>query len=284
MLLNGDGEAKLFARSDKGSILTKIADSSPPSLVDLIPSEHTRGQWDIWPDKTKLKKFNVVLTNPPFGEDRAYRVKTETDRQIIEMYETWHLTRQRADEEDAFSAKHERSKKKATATKGSDALDLGVVFLENAYRSLKDDGRLGIVLSNSIASINKWTRVREWLMQRMRIVALFDLPANVFAETGVNTSILIAYKPKPAALKRLNESGYSIFVRDIQRVGYEKRTSKRNVFFNPVYKIDETTFEISVNEQGEPVLDEEFTDTLDEFRQWSLGQEKTLQDLFHKES
>lgn len=219
MLLNGDGEAKLFAKSDKGSILTKIADSSPPSLVDLIPSEHTRGQWDSWPDKTKLKKFDVVLTNPPFGEDRAYRVKTETDRRIIEMYETWHLTRQRANEEDSFGAKHERGKKKTSATKGSDALDLGVVFLENAYRSLKDDGRFGIVLSNSIASINKWTRVREWLMQRMRIVALFDLPANVFAETGVNTSILIAYKPKPAALKRLNESGYSIFVHDIPARG-----------------------------------------------------------------
>ena len=284
MLLNGDGEAKLFAKSDKGSILTKIADSSPPALVDLIPSEHARGQWDAWPDKTKLKKFDVVLTNPPFGEDRAYRVKTDADRKVIEMYETWHLTRQTAAAADAFAAKHERGKQKPKSAKGSDALDLGIVFLENAYRCVKDDGRFGIVLSNSIASINKWTRVREWLMQRMRIVALFDLPANVFAETGVNTSILIAYKPKPAALKRLNESGYSIFVRDIQRVGYEKRTSKRNVFFNPVYQIDETTFEIRVNEQGEPVLDEEFTDTLAEFRQWSLGQEKTLQDLFHKES
>jgi type I restriction enzyme M protein len=85
MLLNGDGEAKLFAKSDKGSILTKIADGSPPEPVDLIPSEHTCGQWDVWPDNTKLKKFDVVLTNPPFGEDRAYRVKTAADRQIIEM-------------------------------------------------------------------------------------------------------------------------------------------------------------------------------------------------------
>ena len=105
-------------------------------------------------------------------------------------------------------------------------------------------------------------------MERMRIVALFDLPANVLAETGANTSILIAYKPKPAALKRLNASGYSIFFRDIQRVGYEKRTSKRNVFFNPVYQIDETTFDIRLNENGEPMLDEEFTDTLTKFRQW----------------
>lgn len=284
MLLNGDGEAKLFAKPDRGSILTKIADTSPPSLVDLIPSEHYRGQWDRWPDKTKLKKFDVVLTNPPFGKDRAYRVKTDADRKVIEMYETWHLTHQKADAEDAFAAKHERGKKKPVSTKGSDALDLGVVFLENAYRCVKDNGRFGIVLSNSIASIRRWTRIREWLMQQLRIVALFDLPANVFAETGVNTSIIIAYKPKPAALKRLNKDGYSIFVRDIQRVGYEKRTSKRNVFFNPLYKIDETTFDILVNEQGEPVLNEDFTDTLAEFRQWSLGQEKTLQDLFFKES
>jgi len=281
MLLNGDGEAKLFSKPDKGSILTKVGIG--PKLVDLIPSEHAKGKWDEWPDDTELMKFDVVLTNPPFGEDRAYRVKTDKDREIIELYETWHLTRQKADAEGSCEAKHTRGKKKSAA-KGSDALDLGVVFLENACHMVKENGRFGIVLSNSIASINKWTRVREWLMDRMRIVALFDLPANVFAETGVNTSIIVAYKPKPAALKRLNADGYSIFVRDIQRVGYEKRTSKRNVFFNPVYQIDETTFDIRVNESGEPVKDEEFTDTLTEFRLWALAQEKTLQDLFLKES
>jgi type I restriction enzyme M protein len=281
MLLNGDGEAKLFSKPDKGSILTKLAVG--PKLVDLIPAEHAKGKWDEWPDDTELMKFNVVLTNPPFGEDRAYRVTTDRDREIIEMYETWHLARQKADTEDAFDAKHARGKKKSTA-KGSDALDLGIVFLENACHMVKENGRFGIVLSNSIASINKWTRVRQWLMDRMRIVALFDLPANVFAETGVSTSIIIAYKPKPAALKRLNADGYCVFTRDIERVGYEKRTSKRNVFFNPIYQIDETTFDIRVNEQGEPVKDEQFTETLAEFRQWALGQEKTLQDLFLKES
>jgi type I restriction enzyme M protein len=54
-------------------------------------------------------------------------------------------------------------------------------------------------------------------------------------------------------------------------VGYEKRTSKRNVFFNTIYQIDKTTFDICVNEHGEPVLNEEFTDTLVKFREWSLG-------------
>lgn len=39
-------------------------------------------------------------------------------------------------------------------------------------------------------------KAREWFMDKMRIVALFDLPANVFADTGVNTTLVIAYKPK----------------------------------------------------------------------------------------
>jgi type I restriction enzyme M protein len=283
MLLNGDGEAKLFDKPDKGSILSKVEKADPPKLVDLIPATHRKGQWDNWPDKTELQKFDVVLTNPPFGEDRAYRVKTPSDRDVIEMYETWHLTRQIVDEEDASKAKYLRGKTGKPKTKGSEALDLGIVFLENAYHCLKENGRLGIVLSNSIASINKWAIVREWLMQRMRIVAIFDLPANVFAETGVNTSILVAYKPKLSALKKLNEAGYSIFVRDVHRVGYEKRTSKRNVFFNPVFKINEITFDIDVDPEGNPILDEEFTDTLTDFRQWTVGQEEILQKLFLRE-
>lgn len=73
MLLNGDGEAKLFQRPDKGSILWKIAAGNPPQPVELLPEFNKGGNWDKRPDTTKLMKFDVVLTNPPFGDDRAYR-------------------------------------------------------------------------------------------------------------------------------------------------------------------------------------------------------------------
>ena len=284
MLLNGDGEAKLAHKSDKGSILSKWAVDTPPRLVELDPDSHKFGAWDEWHDQTKLLKFDVVLTNPPFGEDRAYRPHTAEDRKVIEMYETWRIARNIVDEEDAFAATHERGKNGKAKGKGVEAIDLGIVFLENAYRCLKTPGRLGIVLSNSIASINRWQKVREWLMERMRIVALFDLPSNVFAETGVNTTIFVAYKPEPEDLKRLNEQGYSIFVRDVHNVGYEKRTVKRNVVFNPVYKIDETTFEIETDEEGQPVKDTDFPNIIKDFRQWALGQEEVLQQLFLREA
>ena len=257
MLLNGDGNALLKHKPDKGSITWKFDDRN--NLVELLPSLHKNGHWDNWKDQTKLKKFDVVLTNPPFGEDRKYEPKTVKDKDIIEMYELWHLAR------------------------SGNWIDLGLVFLENAYRILKDDGRIGIIISNSIASIDRWEKAREWLMQKMRIVALFDLPPNVFADTGVNTTLIVAYKPKTDALAKLQKNDYSIFAREIKKVGYEVRTSKRVKFFNPIYKIDEKTFDIEQDENGQSLLDEEFTSTIQEFKAWCLGQEKVLQDLFIKD-
>lgn len=256
MLLNGDGNAILKYKPDLGSITWKF--DSRDNLVELDPSIHKKGDWDSWVDQTKLKKFDVVLTNPPFGDDRKYEPKSSKEKEIIEMYELWHLAR------------------------NSNSIDRGLIFFENAYRILGENGRLGIVLSNSIASIERWQNARKWLLEKMRVVALFDLPANVFADTGVNTTLIVAYKPSPSDLNKLKERNYDIFIRDIQKVGYEIRTVKRVKFFNPIYKINKKTFEVEQNQEGQPLLDEEFTQTIEDFQEWCLTQENNLQDLFIK--
>lgn len=157
---------------------------------------------------------------------------------------------------------------------------MGAVFLENAYRILGENGRMGIVLSNSIASIDTHKVARKWLAERMRIVAIFDLPPNVFGETGVNTSIIVAYKPEEQELAKLKKENYKIFVRDIKRVGYEVKTSRRVKYFSPVYEIDYETFRVKIDSDGAPRLDEEFTKIVNDFREWCLSQEKTLRDKF----
>lgn len=253
MLLNGDGNARLQHKPDKGSIVWKF--DSQGGLVELDNQFHFGGDWDNWPDETRLKKFDVVLTNPPFGEDRAFSPKDESDRRAIECYELWSLY-------------------------GGNKIDLGAVFLENAYRILGENGRMGIVLSNSIASIDTHKVARKWLADRMRIVAIFDLPPNVFGETGVNTSIIVAYKPDAQDLAKLKKENYKIFVRDIKRVGYEVKTSRRIKYFSPVYEIDYETFRVKIDSDGAPRLDEEFTETVNDFRKWCLSQEKTLRDKF----
>lgn len=254
MLLNGDGESALVHKPDKGSITWKFAKQG--GLIELNPTLNKNGNWD---NKTNLKKFDVVLTNPPFGEDRKWQPKTQNEILQAEMYELWNEARV------------------------SDWIDLGAIFLENAYRILDKNGRMGIILSNSLASTDRWKRVREWLLSKMRIVALFDLPSKVFADTGVNTTLIVAYKLEEKELEDLQKSNYQIFIKDIKKVGYEIRTSNRVKYFNPIYKIDKATFDIAQDIDGNPLVDEEFTQTIEDFRTWCLGQEKILQELFIKE-
>lgn len=272
MLLNGDGNAKIKAKSGYGSLLSKFDHKG--EILDLVPSMNQKGNWDNRPDDNQLKKFDVVLTNPPFGEDRAFVPKDDKDLEMIQCYELWHLYSNKGEEQP-------KGKKKKTQKQAS-KIDLGVVFLENAYRILKENGRMGIVLSNSIASIDTHKIARKWLMDKMRIVAIFDLPANVFAETGVNTSIIVAYKPNEKELAKLKEQNYQVFFKAIEKVGYEVKTSKRVKFFSPIYKINYDTFEIEIDKDGRALLDEEFTETIVEFKNWCLSQEKQLQDIFIK--
>jgi type I restriction enzyme M protein len=256
MLLNGDGNAKIKAKTNYGSILSKFDHKG--ELLELIPTMNANGNWDNRPDDNKLKKFDVVLTNPPFGDDRAFVPEDENDKEVIECYELWHR----------YNGKK---------------IDLGVIFLENAYRILKPNGRLGIVLSNSIASIESHKEARKWLMEKMRIVAIFDLPPNVFAEAGVNTSIIVAYKPDDKEFERLKKQNYEIFFKDIKNVGYEVKTRKKVKTFIPVFKINYDNFEIEIDSDGRIKLEEEFTETIQEFKDWCKSQESTLQDLFIKE-
>ena len=257
MLLNGDGNAVIRFASDKGSINQKLAVNG--ELKTLSPSQHAAGKWDSWPDNTELLKYDVILTNPPFGKGRSLDLSKPADRDVAELYELYHL--------------YIKENPKA-------GLDLGVVFLENAVRQIKVGGRFGIVLSNSIASNNSWKFARDWLINSVRIVATFDLPPDVFAETGVNTTLIIGYKPSRTKLAQLVKSNYSVFVRDIREVGYTKKTVKRNVVFDAIFRLNEETFETVINESGESIIDEEFTQTITEFRQWCLFQEIEVNKLF----
>lgn len=254
MLLNGDGNAILKYSPDMGSLLYKF--NIDKELVALDTKQHKKGNWDEWVDQTKLMKFDVVLTNPPFGENRKFEPKTQREKDVAELYETWHVGR------------------------NANSIDLGVLFLENAFRILKDNGRIGIVLSNSIASIERWENIRKWIIENMRVVALFDLPANTFADTGVNTTLLIAYKPPKKELTKLKSENYEVFVRNIKNIGYEVKTIKRVKTYIPIYKVDETTYDIMIDENGNPLLDENFTKIISDFKSWTNRQEKKLKELF----
>lgn len=258
MLLNGDGNATIEVQRDNlGSIYTKFDEQG--KLTQLIPrtekkNHNYNGDWDNRVDGKALKKFDIVLTNPPFGEARSW-IPTGNEKEVAECYELWNRYNQ-------------------------NKIDLGVIFLENAVRILAENGRMAIVLSNSIASIETHKEARKWLCENMRIVAIIDLPPQIFAEAGVSPTIIFAYKPKKEELEKLQKENYQVFSKEIKKVGYEVKTKNKVKCFETKYKLNLETFEKEINADGTPKLDEEFTETVSEFKEWCNKQEDTLKKLF----
>ena len=265
LVLNGDGGAALEQMNSLSQKL--LVDGSVLDIGEFTTKNYNPITWNHLSDQNKdLKKYKLVATNPPFGKGRDLKTgakgKWDLPRETIELYETY---------------KVKPSPNKKGKIEYPNSMDMGVLFLENAYKILEEGGRMGIVTSNSIASIKEWQNVRKWIVERMRIVATFDLPANTFGETGVATTIIIAYKPKKDE-KHLLENDYEVFVKEIKDIGYEVKTVKRTVHFEPQYIINEETFE------KENKLNEDFSVMQKEFKEFLQRQEEEIKNAFHLNS
>lgn len=262
LVLNGDGGAVLHNMNSLSQKL--LANESVLDIGSFNIENFDSATWENKdnPDQ-ELKKFKIIATNPPFGKGRDLKTgangKWDIKKDVIELYETYKI-------------------KVSPDKKGNielpKSMDMGVLFLENAYKILEDGGRMGIVLSNSIASISEWENVRVWLIERMRIVALFDLPANTFGETGVATTVIVAYKPKEEEKHILNND-YEVFIKEVENIGYEVKTVKRTITFKPQFIINEETF-VQTSK-----LDEDFSMMQKEFQEFMKRQEMEIKSAFH---
>jgi type I restriction enzyme M protein len=110
--------------------------------------------------------FNIVMANPPFAGD----IKQSA---ILATYELAH--------------------KPSGKLEHSTARDL--LFIERNLDMLKPGGRMAIVLPQGRFNNSTDKRVREYIMQRCRILAVVALHPNTFKpHTGTKTSVLIVQK------------------------------------------------------------------------------------------
>ena len=265
LVLNGDGGAVLHRMDSLSQKL--LQDGSLMKQGDFTTKNYNPITWQHLSDRNKdIKKFKIIATNPPFGKGRDLKTgakgKWDLPKDTIALYETYR-------------------EKLAPDAKGNpqcpNSMDMGALFLENAYKCLEEGGRMAIILSNSIASIQEWKHVRKWFLERMRLVATFDLPSNTFGETGVATTVLIAYKPTREEQGILQEN-YQIFMKEIVHIGYKVKTKKRSVHFAPQYIINEETFEKTHQ------LREDFSAMQAAWKEFLQRQDEVIKRAFHFDS
>ena len=80
------------------------------------------------------------------------------------------------------------------------------LFIERYYQLLRENGRLGVVLPESIFDTPSQTYMRLFLFKYFKIKAIVSLPQITFTYTDTKTSLLFAQKKTNQEIKEWNKS------------------------------------------------------------------------------
>jgi type I restriction enzyme M protein len=149
----------------------------------------------------KDNSFDLILSNPPFGEDLSI-----DDGHILDQYEL-----------SSFESSGRRT-----------VMAPQELFIERSYRFLKPNGLYVIVTPDNIVSNPNYRYIRHWLLLRFKIIASISLPVEMFQpSTGTQTSLLVLRK-RNEILNNLSEvnkrfSAEHIFLSIPHKIGHDLR-------------------------------------------------------------
>ncbi len=221
LVMHGDGAANVFQ-------------------ADSLASP---GEWADAEATTKISygKFDVVLTNPPFGSEAVV-----DDPHVLEQ--------------------HELARAGSFGLRGS--MPPEQLFVEAAWKFLKPGGVMAIVLPDSILNNPGLEFIRQWLFRRTRIIASIDLPKETFADSGgvPNPSVLFVQRLTREEI-RLAEAGAleanEIFMAIPKTAGRDKRGS-------PIYYRTPEGLNV-LDDNMDPTVDDDLPLVAEQFASWHGG-------------
>ena len=223
MVMNNDGSGNIL-RTD--SLL-------PPHLWEADFKQTLANALNIKPadisNKNNIGFFDVIITNPPFGSKILIK-----EEYMLDQYDIGHGW------ESPKKTKTGEWKQKTVLS----ASPPEQLFIERCLQLLKPNGRMAIVLPDSILGSPGLGHIRQWLLGEAKIIASLDLDSDTFQpHTGVQTSILILQKKTPEEKAEEQRTRtlrpYNIFMAVIDKVGHDKRG-------NNIYQRDEHGEEILI--------------------------------------
>ncbi len=132
-------------------------------------------------NKFKENHFDYIFTNPPFGSN----IKDE--KSYFTLFEKFSNTTVDFIDELIDSKKSKRLKNQKSE----------VLFLERYYSLLKPStGIVAMVLPDGILTNSSMQHVRDYLIEKFKILASFSLPQHTFSNygAGVKSSVLVLQK------------------------------------------------------------------------------------------
>lgn len=141
--------------------------------------------------------FDLIMTNPPFGST----VKAD-EVNYYKEYELFEKNLGITEIKDRIA--DDNNKKKWRTSQSTE-----VLFLERCYRYLNEEnGYLAIVVPDGILTNSTSQYVRDWLVEKFRILAVVSLPQHTFShvKAGVKSSVLFLKKHPKSVTQRFEQT------------------------------------------------------------------------------
>lgn len=251
-LIAGDGETNVLKLNTldyrNWKSVTEEEDFQDVYLKGFLKMKKLRA------DKTGFKdfQFDILMANPPFAGDLH-------ETQIISHYEL----------------------AKKSNGKFEDKVGRDILFIERNIDFLKDGGRMAIVLPQGRFNNSSDKRIREFIAERCRILAVVGLHGNTFKpHTGTKTSVLFVQKwnedaNSPNYCPRTDD--YKIFFAT-QRKSAKDNSGEKIYRKEVIVKYYEDTPEMTAKERGFPVSYTE-QDFLDKYGSYKRA---TIEEIVHE--
>lgn len=210
MVMGGDGHANIFHVNSLAYPLWEHPTEVEKINNAIDNSLHQMQDIENAYGTDARGKFDMIFTNPPFGA----KVKVET-----EIASRYHLS------------------KYSTAPE--------VLFIEACYDFLKDGGKMAVVLPDGILGNPNMQSVREWVLDRFKILASIDLAVEAFLpQVGVQASLLFLEKKseQERQLAQEKDEDYDVFMAIAEKLGKDRRG-------NPIYLRDDDGAELLFNKE-----------------------------------
>ncbi len=222
-----------FRGIDKDTFLSKVTKAYMTLVGDGtsgIFCEDSLEKPIEWKDKTKqnikLGKFDVLLTNPPFGKD--IKVVGEEKLKQFELGYKWKLSR-----EDDKWVKTERLKKEEAPQ---------IIFIERSLQYLRNGGRMGIVLPETFLHAPNSKYILEYIQKNNNITWIIDLPHNTFRPHNNAKCVVIILEKNTPQQDEINmavaeEIGHNHQGKEIYRWDYETKSINKESIWDDIPRI-----------------------------------------------
>lgn len=213
---------------EKDNFLSKVAKAYMAIIGDGkggIFCEDSLEKPSEWKEKTKqsvgLKKFDVLLTNPPFGED--IKVVGEEKLKQFDLAYKW-------EHKDEKYVRTDNLRKEEAPQ---------ILFIERSLQLLRDGGRMGIVLPETFFHAPNSKYVLNYLLKDNNITWLIDLPHNTFRPHNNAKCVVVILEKNVKQQKMINmavaeEMGHNHQGKEIYRWDFKTKTINRTEIWDDI--------------------------------------------------